>query len=280
MEEEGKLLSPKLDVVFRALFREENKRLLESLISDVIQEKVNVVTTDKNRDINIKEADEKLGIMDLRAELAGGEQCNIEIQLQPHKYENERILYYWADTYSRQLKVGDKYEELNKTISIIILNHEIEEMRGIENLGVKWQIRDNETGKRVLTDRLEIVIIEIPKARRIYEEDKANKIGQWMIFLDNPNDKEVIQIMDENKEIEEAYDELEKVSGNEELRRIAELKIKGRRDREAELEYAVEQGEEKIIKKMLSENLDIDFISRVTGISLEKIKKIRNNVEM
>ena len=32
MEEEGKLLSPKLDVVFRALFREENKRLLESLI--------------------------------------------------------------------------------------------------------------------------------------------------------------------------------------------------------------------------------------------------------
>ena len=71
MEEESKLLSPKLDVVFRALFREENKRLLGNLISDVIQEKVDVVTTDKNRDVNIKEANEKLGIMDLRAELAG-----------------------------------------------------------------------------------------------------------------------------------------------------------------------------------------------------------------
>ena len=34
-----------------------------------IGEKVKVVTTDKNRYVDTKEADEKLGIMDLRAEL-------------------------------------------------------------------------------------------------------------------------------------------------------------------------------------------------------------------
>ena len=70
-EEKGKLLIPKIDVVFHALFREENKELLEVLITEVLNEKVKVVTTDKNRYVDTKEAKEKLGIMDLRAELAG-----------------------------------------------------------------------------------------------------------------------------------------------------------------------------------------------------------------
>ena len=70
-ERKVRLLSPKLDVVFHALFREENKSLLEVLISDVLEERVKVVTTDRNRYVNTRDANEKLGIMDLRAELEG-----------------------------------------------------------------------------------------------------------------------------------------------------------------------------------------------------------------
>ena len=70
-EKRGKLLKPKIDVVFHALFREENKELLGALISDVLGEKIKVVTTDKNRYVNTREVKEKLGIMDLRAELEG-----------------------------------------------------------------------------------------------------------------------------------------------------------------------------------------------------------------
>ena len=92
--EKKELLRPKLDIVFHALFREENKNLLGALISAVLEEKVKILTTDKNRYVDTKEAKEKLGIMDLRAELEGGVQCNIEVQLQPHQYENERILLY------------------------------------------------------------------------------------------------------------------------------------------------------------------------------------------
>ena len=92
--------------------------------------------------------------------------------------------------------------------------------------------------------------------------------------------------MDDNKEIEETYEELEKVSGNEELRRIAELKIKGRRDREAELEYATEHGYEngkkdgikknriEIVKNMLKEGVDKKFISKVTGLTEKEVDNI------
>ena len=130
---------------------------------------------------------------------------------------------------------------LHKTISIVILNHEIEILKGIEELGTKWQIRDNKTGKRVLTDRLEIVIIELPKARRIYKQDMNNKISQWMMFLDEPNDKEVSKIMAKNRDIRKALEELEQVSGDEKLQRIAELREKAIRDEHATQAYYKEQ---------------------------------------
>ena len=238
------LLKPTIDVVFHAWFREDNKELLGGLLSAILTEEVYVVTTDKNRYVEIEKRDEKLGVMDLRAELENGVQCNIEIQLKPHRYENERILYYWADTYRRQAKRGIEYEKLNKTISVVILEHEIEELKGIEELGTKWQIRDDKTGKRVLTDRLEIVIIELPKAKRLYRKDSQDKASQWMMFLNNPNSEEVMEIMSKNKDIKKALDELEQVSGDERLQRIAELKEKGRRDYISSMNYAIEKRNE------------------------------------
>lgn len=65
-----------------------------------------------------------------------------------------------------------------------------------------------------MIDKLEIVIIELPKARRIYENDGQNKIGQWMLFLDDTNDEEVEEIMAKNKDIRKAIEELEQVSGD------------------------------------------------------------------
>ena len=157
----------------------------------------------------------------------------------------------------------------------------------MEEIGVKWQIRDEITGKRILTDRLELIIIELPKARRIYKINPSNTICQWMLFLDNPNQKEVVQIMKENKDINKAIDELEQVSGNEKLRRIAELKEKYIRDEQASIEYAqnegYRQGEAKgkvernieIAKNMLKENINIELISKVTGLSLEEIENLK-----
>ena len=78
---QGKLLKPKLDVVFHALFREDNKELLGALTSDILREEVKIKTTDKNRYVDIEEANDKLGVMNLRAELEDGAHCIIEIQI-------------------------------------------------------------------------------------------------------------------------------------------------------------------------------------------------------
>ena len=130
------------------------------------------------------------------------------------------------------------------------------------------------------------------------------------MFLDNPNKEEVVQIMGENEHIRKAIDELEQVSGDEKLRRIAELREKAIRDEQAAMAYAKEHGyndgynsgygegkkegrkqgreegreegkkalEQKqieIAKKLLQKDMKIEEIEDITGLSIEKIKQIK-----
>ena len=78
---------------------------------------------------------------------------------------------------------------------------------------------------------------------KLYSKYPNNKAYQWLMFLDNPNSKEVGAIMKENKEIKSIADTLEQVSGDEKLRRIAELKEKAILDEKAALDYATKKGQ-------------------------------------
>ncbi len=93
--------------------------------------------------------------------------------------------------------------------------------------------------------------------------------------------------MKENKDINKAIDELEQVSGNEKLRRIAELKEKYIRDEQASIEYAQDEGykhgkedgkaegKTEIAKNLLKKQMPIQDIAEVTGLSQEEIAKIK-----
>ena len=148
------------------------------------------------------------------------------MQMSDEKDTVKRILYYWSKTYSNQLKRGEFYKDLKKTIGIIITNYEVKELKEIEDLDTKWQIIEAKNGKKLLTDDLELRIIEIPKAERILKKDKCNRIAQWLMFLDNPNTERVEEIMKENEEVKKANSVLHIMSEDEELQRLAELREK------------------------------------------------------
>ena len=83
------------------------------------------------------------------------------------------------------------------------------------------------------------------------------------------------------KEIKEAIETLEEISNDEEKERIAELRQKYIMDRKSEMRTAREIGLEEgrkekeieIAKKMLNENMPIELIIKITGLSKEKIEK-------
>lgn len=283
MGEKLTLLKPKIDVVFHALFREGNEKITKAMIQAATKERIQKLNLDNNRHLVGKYPEEKLGIVDLKATLDNGTICDIEIQLADNKDTAERFLFYWSRIYSGQLIKGDDYGKLNKVIGIIILDYELEKTREIQNLSTKWKIREVSTGKQIeLTDVFELYIIEIPKAKRILNKEPKNELAQWVMFINDPNESEVSKIMEYNKEIEEAMNELEKISKDKELRRVAELREKAIRDEKNGLRHAkeegIKEGIEQVAKKMLELNIPIQDIIKTTGLQEKQILELKKNI--
>ena len=117
------------------------------------------------------------------------------------------------------LKIGDTYSDLRKTISIIILDDVFKLTKNLEKPQTTWKIRENEELDLILTDYFEIIIIELPKVVKAYHKTPNDEVLQWMLFLDNPEKEEVSRIMEENKDIKEAKEELDRISQDDLLRR-------------------------------------------------------------
>ena len=75
--------------------------------------------------------DDKVGILDIRARLDNKRICNIEMQVIKYNNIEERILYYWSKLYAGEIKEGEDYKKLNKTIIILIADFILDRTKGV-----------------------------------------------------------------------------------------------------------------------------------------------------
>ena len=275
MHKNKRMLSPKIDVVFRMLFGEQkHERITKKLIEDVIEEKVETIELEQTPLLWGNQADDKLGIIDVRATINNKNPIDIEMQILNNHDIEKRILFYWSKLYLKQIDRGDDYNKLNRSISIIFLDYEIENLKELPT-HTKWQIRNDKNGKIVLTEDLEIHIIEIPKVNKMLENGSLKK---WILFLENPEGEETKKMAEKEKEIKEAIETLEDISSDEVKERIAELRQKYIMDRASELETAEEKGIKKgkreVAKKMKEKGVSIEDIIEITGLTKKEIEKL------
>ena len=206
------------------------------------------------------------------------------MQLVPHEKMLERFLHYWAKMYAANLKEGENYRELKKSINIIVLDAEISLLKRIPKAHTKWEIRESEYQKEVLTDHFEMHIISLKEAVKEYSKNKEDKVLQWMMFLNDPESEEVAEIMKENKDIREANKKLYEISQDEALRRQALNEEIARMDEEQRiydatqkgLKQGKEEGKEEMIKKLALMNVGINQIAKAANMTEEEVKEIIN----
>ena len=269
-----KLLDPKNDVVFQMLFLKNN--LAKGLLDNILIDKIISVNVDVNKQLLGDRTEDKIGIVDLRAIINNEIECEVEMQMFYFNNFVPRFLDYWSKMYSRQLKKGDNYDLLHKAISIAIINQNIPDLKGLPAHTV-WHIREDRNHRKILTNNLELHIIEVQKVKKEYENNKNDKLLQWIMFLLNPESKEVDSIMVKNKKIEEAKKELISLSQNEENQRIADFRERELRDKIDIYETGKDEEREKIITNLLKMKMPIDKIIEVTGATKEEIEKIRKS---
>ena len=273
-ERKKDILLPKNDIVFQTLFSRGKESITKALLEDILKIKIHKLDLDKSKDLLNDNKEDKNGRLDLRAVINEDIECDIEIQLATHKKILERFLYYWAKMYVANLKIGERYENLRKTISIIIVDENIEQLREIEKACTKWRITEEKYKNKILTDYFQVVIIELPKAIKEYEVNKKDEMLQWMMFLENPEGMEVAKIMEENKDIKEAKEELDRISQDDLVRRRilrAELE---RMDMEQIKEDTREETAIEIAKRMIQEKMSIDVIVKITQLSEKEVKEL------
>ena len=268
-----RLLSPKTDIVFQVLFGEiGSEEITKEFLKAILKENITKVDLSKNPILRRMTPNDKMGILDVIVKIDDKITCNIEMQLAKRDDIIPRLLYYWSRAYMRNIHKNDDYNKLDRTIVILIAGFDVE---GLEELSyyTKWQLIESENRKHILTDFMEVDIIELSK---IYKKDvnKNDKLLDWLYFIDNPESEEVEKIMEENKGIKEAKNKLEEISNDEIMQRIADWREGAEHDKASIKLTAQNETKREIAKKMLKDKIEISIIEKYTGLSKEKIKRL------
>ena len=224
-----KLLNPKIDYVFKRIFGHVgNENITKNFLSCILQENITDITLDSNPILEKDLLDDKVGILDIKAKINNVTNIDIEMQIIDRKNIEKRILFYLSKMYSKSIKSGKDYNSLEKCIAILITDFEINVTRQIPQYITKWNIREEKYQQIILTDVMEIVIIELKKFKEYKEKSNLKTLNSWIEFIECP---EVIDMS--NKEIQKAKEVLEEISQDEHEQYLAELREKYIMDQKA-----------------------------------------------
>ena len=273
-----KLLELKNDMVFQEVFgKQKNSRLTGHLISLIIGREIRNVDLDANKMMLGNRKNAKTGRLDIRAKFNDGEDCNIELQVVPYEYMSKRMLEYWAIMYGNKINSGDDYSVLKPSISILIADYKLEELKDIGEYHTIWNLREEKYHNEIITKDIELHILEIPKIKE--NEMLKDELAQWLKFIENPGNKEVEKFMSENKYLKQAKEELAYLSGETGFQRLVEARAGFLKDQKTFEVCGEKRGkkEEKIktARKLLELKMPIEQIIEVTELTKEEIEKIK-----
>ena len=268
------------------LSKEDSQNILKDLINsvriDAGQEPFEEVTILNT--FNLKESiNGKETIVDVRAKTKNGETVIIEIQRAGNKSFIYRGLYYWAKSYTANLKAKNKYEDLNPVISINILDFNLTENKGKPHSC--YFIKEFDTNE-ILTNHFEMHFLELKKFNentKLYEP-----LADWFKFLSIKEDLEDTMkvLVEKNPIMKEIYDKYSTFVKDDNLTEgyteweenyfrmltLSEERLQGKLE-------GIEEEKITMAKAMKNKNMDINLISEITGLSIEEVRNLRPDLE-
>ena len=278
-QKSSKKYNLKNDIIFKAFFsRKGNEIFLIDFLEALLNIKIKEIKIKEEVNLEQLAAEEKGGRLDLQAKLNDGVIVNIELQMRNYFNIEERTTLYSSKVISRETERGSSYNNISKVIMINILGYNLLEFDEYisDTVIVLNKHRDYEMLKGI-----KWYFIELPKFRK-QNPDLNKKINQWLVFLDDSDQEAVKMAERKNDTLKKARKEIDYLTGDDAVRRLADLREKWEMDYVTGIECAEEKGRKqgekenkrKIAKKLLKMGMEITKISEVTGLSDEEIRKL------
>lgn len=231
------LMSPKVDYCFKELlaYSEIRKGFIAAILNKDPEEiaETTLMPTILSKDTE----DGKYGILDVRVRMKNGSQMDLEMQVAPFEFWNNRVIFYLSKMYAEQVKEGDKYKNLKPCIHVSILNFNLfhEDRTCFREIAFC-----DLTTKQKYTDLLEIYVLELKKLPPEQKEEPL--IIKWMRFLAAESREDFEKMAGEDNYINEAYEVLQKLSADERKRLEYEARQKAIRDYDSQMSSSREEG--------------------------------------
>ena len=281
-----KFYSCRYDRTFKEVFlNPKNEDLLESLLEDILKVKIEIkkiLPTELivgNNIIKSKRVDALI--------LATNKKIEIEINASINEYVYIRNTAYICNIYSTNALVGDSY---NQDIDIIQINL----TWGLDYEESKREFRIIDKNGNVYVKNLLIIEINMEYYKKIWysKDEKKIKENELLVMLDL-NEGELKKMPKSDKISEKYVESVTKVNNDpffqeymsqeEDQRKMQNSLIREAEDSGYEKgikfgERKLEKEKVKMVKNMLNEKIDINTISKIANLSIEKINKIKKNL--
>ena len=288
-------LKMKSDIMFKAFYgRKENEEFLQDFLEAVLGEKIEIKKVMHDVRLEQLAKEQKFGILDLGVELEDGEFINVEIQIKNYKNIEKRTTFYACKKLIEQLGPGEDYRQLKPTIIIAILDYSFIKLPEYitETVRVVKEHREYE-----INNDVKYYYIELEKFRN-QNPDMTQKENQWLSFLDMERGDLLEMACKENDKVKRAVENYEVLTGDEEVKRLAEIRLMSKLEEKSALDCAREDGMKEgkeigreegreqerketieklrqIAKKLKKQKMPTKQISEITGLSKEEIEDLK-----
>ena len=288
-------LKMKSDIMFKAFYgRKENEEFLQDFLEAVLGEKIEIKKVMHDVRLEQLAKEQKFGILDLGVELESGEFINVEIQIKNYKNIEKRTTFYACKKLIEQLGPGEDYRQLKPTIIIAILDYSFIKLPEYITETVRVA---KEHGEYEINNDVKYYYIELEKFRK-QNPDMTQKENQWLSFLDMERGDLLEMACKENDKVKRAVENYEVLTGDEEVKRLAEIRLMSKLEEKSALDCAREDGMKEgkeigreegreqerketieklrqIAKKLKKQKMPTKQISEITGLSKEEIEDLK-----
>lgn len=286
----------RIDFAFKQLFGTKgNESILIGFLNAILQKTLPApITSVTLEDPHVQKEykEDKLSIMDVRATLGTGELVNVEIQIANKHDIQKRSLYYWSKLYASQMQEGMPYSELQKAITINVLDFVLYPNHAhFTTTGVLWDV---EKELRISQD-IEIHYIELPKLVAKWRKEQVNPwqdvLVRWLLLLSANEDEHLTKTLEaiaveQDKTLQQAIQKWDNMSHNQQFRREYEAREKVLLDEKAAVAHAknvgkeegikqgIEKGQARIIKQMYESGMTPPHIADIVKLSVAEVRRI------
>ena len=284
-----KFYTAKYDRVFKTILcNEEDTKLFQEFLSRILKKKVIIVEFLRN-ELPVNGVEEKVKTIDVLVKV-DNDYIHIELNTNYNNYLHVRNYIYFSTLYSNKVKRGEKYDLITK-----FLHLDFTYGMGLKREEETSYYIQNKEGDKYL-ENIEIIEYNMDKIMKYWYNEDIQKVNKYkhLIMLDLET-KELEKLSKGDDFVKEFNEKITKLNEKEtfqsamtyeEDQRLilnTEKSISYNEGMEKGLEQGKEEGKEEgeknkqleIAKNLLSLNMDINNISKATGLSLNEINSLK-----